>query len=150
MDYSWHLKHWDELSTSELYEVIALRIRVFIIEQNCPYQDADGKDMKSYHLFATDSDGRCVAYLRLVQPGVSYDEWSIGRVATDLSVRQTGLGKVMMGKAVAWLKDQHNNPAVRISAQTYLLRFYEGFGFQRTGKAYMEDNIPHEEMVKGE
>jgi len=149
MEIEWRLKHWDELSTEEVYEVIALRIRVFIIEQNCPYQDADGKDKRSFHLFGLNAAGECVGCLRLVQPGVSYAEWSIGRVATDLSVRQTGVGKVMMGKAMAWLKDRHGNPAVRISAQTYLLRFYEGFGFQRTGKAYMEDNIPHEEMVFG-
>lgn len=147
MNILWHLKHWNELSKEELYEILAVRIRVFVIEQNCPYQDADGKDYNSYHLFAMNDNHECIACLRLVEPGVSYDEWSIGRVATDLRYRQTGLGKEMMSKAMLHFKEHLNNPAVRISAQTYLKQFYKNFGFEETGKAYLEDNIPHIEML---
>lgn len=147
MGIQWQLKHWDSLSTNELYEMLALRIRVFVIEQNCPYQDADGKDKLSHHLFAMDENGECMACLRLVQPGVSYKEWSIGRVTTDIRARRTGLGREMMLQAMEWLRKEQSNPSVRISAQSYLEDFYNSFGFVPTGKAYLEDNIPHLEML---
>ncbi len=147
MEIQWHLKHWDNLSANELYEMLALRIRVFVIEQNCPYQDADGKDKQSYHLFATDENGECLACLRIVKPGVSYKEWSIGRVATDIRTRRSGLGKEMMIQAMDWLRKEQSNPSVRISAQSYLEGFYKSFDFVPTGKAYLEDNIPHLEML---
>lgn len=146
MAIQWMLRSWDELSKEELYEIIALRLRVFVVEQNCPYQDVDGKDRKSWHLFALNEQGECMTYLRILAPGVSYNEWSIGRVATDARVRGTGLGKELMQRAMAWLKSQQGHPSVRISAQSYLLRFYESFGFFATGNSYLEDGIPHDEM----
>jgi ElaA protein len=147
MSIQWYCKDWEELTPNELYEVLALRIRVFVVEQNCPYIETDGKDKKSLHLFALDESGQCVACARLVRPGVSYDEWSIGRVATDESVRRHGVGIELMEKALAFFKDQ-GNPLVRISAQCYLEKFYMKFGFEPIGEPYPEDNIPHIEMLR--
>jgi ElaA protein len=147
MDCIWRLSAWEELSTSELYQCIQLRIKVFVIEQKCPYQDADDKDQHSLHLMGFANDGRLVAYLRIVEPGISYDEWSIGRVVTDPEIRQSGLGKDLMKRALTFLKTEKNNPPVRISAQLYLRRFYASFGFVEIGEPYPEDDIPHIEML---
>jgi ElaA protein len=146
MKLHWKLKDWAELSTDELYEILALRIRVFVIEQNCPYQDADGKDKKSLHLFAMNEHGVCVACLRLVKAGVSYDEWSIGRVVTDADIRKTGAGRKMMHMAMQFFEEKNIN-SVRISAQCYLINFYKSFGFDPVGEEYDEDNIPHIQMI---
>lgn len=146
MNLHWYLKSWEELTSNELYEVLALRIRVFIIEQNCPYQDADGKDKKSLHLFALDQNQVCQACLRLVKPGVSYKEWSIGRVASDQEVRLSGVGKELMRRAMDYFKN-NGNPPIRISAQSYLKKFYEGFGYIKVSEEYLEDDIPHIEML---
>ncbi len=146
MNLQWKLKDWNELTTEELYQLLALRIRVFVIEQNCPYQDADGKDFKSLHLFATDEQGECMACLRLVMPEVSYEEWSIGRVVTDERVRNIGIGRILMQKAMDYFR-QHAIASVRISAQSYLIKFYESFGFVVVSDEYTEDNIPHVEML---
>ncbi len=142
----WHLKSWADLSKEELYACLALRIRVFVIEQQCPYQDADGKDRHSHHLFALSGE-TCVATLRLVHPGVSYPEWSIGRVASDPQHRMTGLGRALMVRAMQWLREEQGNPSVRISAQQYLKKFYEDHGFIQVSEPYLEDNIPHIEML---
>lgn len=146
MNLTWELKDWNELDKNALYEMLALRIKVFVIEQNCPYQDVDGKDKKSLHLYAINEEGQCIACLRMVQPGVSYKEWSIGRVVTDPTTRGTGLGKELMRRAMEYFQ-QHANPTIRISAQSHLQKFYEDFGFERVSEEYMEDEIPHVEMV---
>ncbi len=146
MKLTWRLKDWNELDKEDLYEMLALRIKVFVIEQNCPYQDVDGKDKKSMHLFAKDESGACMACLRLVKPGVSYEEWSIGRVVTDPTTRGTGLGKELMKRAMVFFVEKEN-PPVRISAQSHLQKFYEDFGFERVSEEYLEDDIPHVEMV---
>lgn len=147
MGFQWRIKHWNELTREEVYELIALRTRVFIVEQNCPYLDADGKDKHSYHLFALGKNDECISYLRIVEPGFAYNEWAIGRVCTDLSIRNIGVGKEMMAVAMKWLKEKKGDPAVRLSAQTHLIKFYESFGFISTGKEYLEDGIPHTEMI---
>jgi ElaA protein len=146
MNLRWSLKDWSELTIDELYEILALRIRVFVIEQNCPYQDADGKDRKSLHLFASNPEGECMACLRLVRSGVSYPEWSIGRVVSDLRVRNTGTGRLLMQKAMSYFEG-NNIRDVRISAQCYLTEFYKSFGFVPVGEIYDEDNIPHIQMI---
>lgn len=146
MNLCWSLRDWSELTVDELYELIALRIRVFVVEQNCPYQDADGKDKKSLHLFACNPEGECMACLRLVRAGVSYDEWSIGRVATDMRVRNSGTGRLMMQKAMNYF-EENDITDVRISAQCYLTEFYKSFGFVTVGDIYDEDNIPHIQMI---
>lgn len=146
MKLTWYLKDWSSLDKDDLYEILALRINVFVIEQNCPYQDADGKDKKSSHLYALDEEGHCAAYLRLLPPGVSYDDCSIGRVVTAANTRGTGLGKELMRKAMDYYLT-NGNPAIRISAQAHLQRFYEEFGFHKTNEEYLEDDIPHIEML---
>jgi ElaA protein len=146
MNFTWHLKAWNELTTDELYEILALRIAVFVLEQNCPYQDADGKDKNSLHLFTGDEKGKCRAYLRLVEPGISYEEWSIGRVVTHPDKRGTGLGRELMQTAMKFFEAK-GTPAVRLSAQAHLQKFYEDFGFARVSDEYLEDDIPHIQML---
>jgi ElaA protein len=121
-----------------------------VIEQNCPYQDADGKDLKSLHVQgrltpgpSPSGEGSLVAYTRLVPPGVSYEEPSIGRVITSKEARGTGAGKMLMTKSIEYLKKEFGNTPIRIGAQAYLQKFYEGFGFVKEGDGYLEDGIPH-------
>lgn len=147
MELRWYLKSWNELTPTEVYELLALRIQVFVVEQNCPYQDADGKDYKSHHLFALDEQGKCMACARLVLPGVSYAEWSIGRVVSHSSVRMTGVGRELMNRSMEALQEKFDAGAVRISAQCYLRKFYASFGFEEVSDEYMEDDIPHVEML---
>jgi ElaA protein len=144
---TWSLVSWNELDKLDLYYALQLRAEVFVLEQTCPYQDVDGKDQKSHHLFAKDATGRMVAYARLVAPGVSYDEMSIGRVVTHSSVRRTGVGVTLMEKAIEGLHLIHGEKLIRISAQEYLQKFYENLGFTKVSEAYLEDDIPHIEMT---
>src|ERR1039457_6539164 len=113
---TWSCKHFKSLSNEELYEIFRLRIDVFVVEQNCPYQDADGKDLKSLHVTGKQND-ELIAYARIVLPGVSYTEVSIGRVVTSKAVRRTGAGKILMEKSMEYIKEKFGNVPVRISAQ---------------------------------
>lgn len=147
MSYQWKIKSWEELSAKEVYEILALRASVFVVEQNCAYQDVDGKDLHSLHLFACDENQKPIAYLRMVQPGISYEEWSIGRVVTAHQVRRSGVGKLLMQQAIHFLEKTGCN-SIRISAQCYLEKFYQAFGFVSLGEPYLEDDIPHIEMLR--
>lgn len=147
MDLIWFLEGWETLSRDRWYAVAQLRCEVFVVEQNCPYQDFDGKDLKSHHLWAEAADGRVHACLRIVAPGVSYDEVSIGRVATSAAVRGSGVGKELMQRGMDAVVALYGLVPVRISAQQYLTRFYTSFGFQTVGEPYLEDDIPHIEML---
>jgi len=131
----------------ELHAVYRLRQEVFVVEQGCPYLDADDKDPECHHLFASAPQGGCLACLRLVPPGLSYAEASLGRVATHLSVRGQGLGYEVMRRGLNAAMELFGSTSVRISAQCYLMRFYESFGFKIVGDMYLEDEIPHIEMV---
>jgi ElaA protein len=143
----WQCKAFDDLSPKELHRMLGLRCAVFIIEQNCPYLDPDHKDEKGLHVTGWIGD-EVVATARILPAGVSYEEVSIGRVATAASVRRTGAGKMLMSKTMDYIRDAFGNVPVRISAQSYLQKFYEGYGFIRTEKAeYLEDDIPHVEMI---
>jgi ElaA protein len=146
MNINWHILAWHELSTEMLYAILALRAEVFVVEQNCPYQDVDGKDSRSMHVLGYAEDGALCAYARLVMPGVSYAEWSIGRVVTSPHVRRKGAGEALMHVCMAYFAE-HQVTAVRISAQSYLHDFYNKFGFARVSEEYLEDNIPHMEML---
>jgi ElaA protein len=139
----WHERAFDELSVAELYAILALRSRVFVVEQNCPYLDADGYDAMSRHLWA-EADGAIHAYLRLVPPGVKFAELSIGRVVTAPEARGTGLGRVLMQRGLA----AAGPVPVRIGAQAHLERFYGELGFRRASEPYDEDGIPHIEMLR--
>jgi ElaA protein len=146
MNVNWSCKHFKDLSNKELYQIFRLRLAVFVVEQNCPYQDADGKDLKSLHVTGKQND-ELIAYARIVLPGISYQEVSIGRVVTSKEARRTGAGKILMKKSMECIKKEFGNVPVRISAQSYLQKFYEGFGFKRVSDEYMEDDIPHVEML---
>jgi ElaA protein len=145
---TWKVKHFKELSTWELYAIMQLRLAVFSVEQNCPYQDADDKDQPSFHLTGFDDRGKLVAYARILPPDISYKEVSIGRIVTSKAVRGTGAGKELMKKSMEFIHKEFGKVPVRISAQCYLKKFYSGFGFEIVGEEYIEDNIPHIEMLK--
>lgn len=148
MDIRWVLKDFPELTLQEFYDMMVLRQEVFIVEQDCPYLDADGKDLKSHHLFGWDADNKLVAYLRIVKPGVSYEEASLGRIVSSLSVRRTGVGKLLMEESIKQVKKLYGKVPLRISAQSYLLPFYGKFGFVPVGQEYLEDDIPHTQMYR--
>lgn len=144
----WRVKTFGELSADELYKILQARTEVFIIEQNCIYQDADGGDYKAVHLWA-EENGDILAYCRIFEKGIKYPKASIGRVLTGQSGRGKGLGKQLISFALQILENRFGESAVRISAQDYLLKFYSDFGFEDTGKKYLEDGIPHTEMLRG-
>lgn len=145
--FHWHVSSWNEIKLDQFYALAALRIDVFVIEQNCPYQEFDGKDSASHHLWCTDEQGVVHAVLRIVKPGVSYDEVSIGRVATSAALRGSGLGRELMQRGLKFINEHYGQVPVRISAQAYLTKFYASFGFVSIGTTYLEDDIPHIEML---
>ncbi|MFD1216434.1 GNAT family N-acetyltransferase [Microbulbifer celer] len=141
---------FDQLTSTELYEILRTRQEVFIVEQNCAYQDADEIDQRAWHLTCWDSNAEAptlLAYLRVVMPGEKYSEPSIGRVLTRNSVRGTGVGRELLRLGIQHTQREYPQAAIRISAQLYLKRFYEEFGFEQTSGTYDEDGIPHIEMV---
>jgi ElaA protein len=143
---TWHDKAFDELSVHELYAVLALRSRVFVVEQTCVYLDLDGKDERARHLLGVDEAGTLVAYARIFAPGESYPETAIGRVVTSPEVRKRGHGEELMREAITRATARHGR-SIRIGAQRYLERFYRRLGFVPEGEPYDEDGIPHVEMV---
>lgn len=145
---SWSVKHFNELSVLELYQLLQLRQRVFIVEQNCPYLDADGKDLKAWHVLGHNQQNALVATSRLLPAGVSYAEVSIGRVVTHPSERMNGIGKALMEHSIRHCDAQFGPQPIRIGAQKYLKRFYESFGFKDVGNEYLEDGIPHLIMLR--
>lgn len=147
MKLHWVLEDWKSMPLDRWYRISRLRCAVFVVEQNCPYQDFDEKDFRSHHLWAEDATGEVHAYLRVVAPGVSYNEVSIGRVVTSHTMRGNGLGKELMQRGMAAVSEEYGRVPVRISAQHYLTRFYESFGFISVGEPYLEDDIPHIEML---
>ena len=144
---NWQLKTFDELTVTELYHILQLRCEVFIVEQNCPYLDPDGKDFKSHHLMGS-MDGNLVAHARLVKPGVSYQEVSIGRVVTSPKYRRGGYGIELMNEAISQIEYVYGKVPIRIGAQAYLKKFYESFGFVDLNEPYLEDGIPHLIMLR--
>ncbi len=139
---------FDQLTPRELYDIMALRQEVFIVEQNCPYLDADGKDPHCWHLTGRNDGGKLVCYTRLLPKGLAYDDYiSIGRVVSSPSARGTGAGKILMQRSIELCIHLFGNQPIKIGAQSYLLKFYEGFGFRSTGEEYLEDGIPHTKMI---
>lgn len=145
MDWIW--SRFDELGVDRLYDALALRCRVFILEQG-PYLDPDGLDRKAWHLLGLDSAGVLQAYLRVVDPGQKYAEPSIGRVVTSPEARGSGLGRELVGQGVRRCVGAFPGQGIRISAQAHLERFYGSFGFATVGPPYLEDGIPHLEMLR--
>ncbi len=139
--------HWNDLDTKTLYDIMVLRQEVFVVEQNCPYLDADGKDILSYHVCFYDKE-QLIAYTRLVPKGVSYPSYcSIGRVVNHKKTRGKGIGKVLMEYSIEQCQSFFQDIPIKISAQVYLLDFYTNLGFAETGDRYLEDNIPHCAMI---
>ena len=126
---SWKLKKFDELTNHELYNLLKERTLVFVVEQNCPYLEVDGKDPFSYHLFKEDN-GEIIAYLRILPAGVSYQESSIGRVFIKKEYRGQGIAQELVKKALDFLQNELKETTVKIQAQAYLRKFYSSFGFQ--------------------
>jgi len=140
------LKSFSELSVEDLYKILHLRNEVFIIEQNCIYSDTDFKDQHCHHLMFFNASN-LMAYARIVPPGISFKEASIGRVITHSGARGTGLGKILMRTALDECRKIYGNVPVRIGAQCYATNFYSALGFVESGQEYVEDGIPHIEMV---
>lgn len=143
----WILKKFDELTPGELYAILRLRSEVFVVEQNCVFQDMDNKDQLCYHFMAWQNK-MLAGYTRLVPPGVAYALPSIGRVVISPASRSTGMGKLVMEKSMEELFRLFGKTPVRIGAQLYLKGFYESFGFLQTGDIYDEDGIDHIEMTR--
>lgn len=145
---TWQCKTFSELSNEELYKILQLRNEVFVVEQNCPYQDCDNKDLKAHHLTAWE-DGQLLAYTRLLPAGIPYELGaSIGRVLTSSKARGKNLGKELMKKSIEKIYEMYGEITIIIGAQLYLRRFYESFSFVQNGEPYLEDNIPHITMEK--
>ncbi len=140
------IKSFEELTLMELYDILTLRQRVFIVEQQCPYQDCDGKDAASYHLLLRNDSGQLLAYARIVPAGITYPEVSIGRVVSAPEIRGQGLGKQVMAAAMNFIRQTYGRVPVRIGAQSYLISFYKSFGFIPL-EDYLQDGIPHTVML---
>ena len=144
------IKQYSDLTLDELYELLQFRQEVFVVEQNCPYLDADGKkDKLSWHIWLTDENGQMISYCRILPEGVSYPGYvAIGRVISRTDQRGTGAGRKIMEDAIQWIEETWPGQPIKISAQCYLDRFYKALGFVSTGENYLEDDIPHQAMIR--
>ena len=141
------VKTFEELSTHELYDILQLRSEVFVVEQDCVYQDLDGKDTKALHIIGK-KEGKIVAYTRCFKPGIYFEEASIGRVVVDSEERKYRYGSDVMKASVKAIKNHYDTETIKLSAQTYLKKFYNSHGFIEIGEEYLEDSIPHIAMIK--
>lgn len=142
------VKTFSEINTEELYDILQLRSEVFVVEQDCVYQDMDGKDQKALHVIGK-NNGKVVAYTRVFKSGDYFNMASIGRVVVKETERKYGLGVKIMNASVKAIQDRLNEDKIHLSAQTYLMKFYNSLGFVEVGEEYLEDGIPHIGMVKG-
>ena len=140
------LKEFTELTTAELYEILKLRAEVFVVEQNCPYQDLDDKDQSSYHLFLEDN-GQIIAVLRILPENIAYKEMAIGRLIVKKSYRGKGISRKMMVRAMEFITEDLGKEKIRLSGQAYLNDFYQSLGFEKVSEMYLEDGIEHFEFL---
>ena len=140
------IKRFEKLTTNELYEILKIRTKVFVVEQKCIYQDLDDKDKTSYHIICYDND-KIVGYLRIIDKNISYNEIAIGRVLTAIEYRRKGIATNLMKEAMTFIENKLKEKTIKISAQEYLIKFYENLGFKAIGEKYLEDDIPHVEMI---
>ncbi len=145
-DITWYCKAFHDLTVQELYAILQQRSEVFVVEQNCVYQDADNKDAVSFHLTGWQND-KLVACCRLIPPGIAFTEASIGRVLTATSARKNGTGRALMQRAITETLHLFNVDQIMIGAQLYLKEFYNSLGFVQKSGTYLEDNIPHIHML---
>jgi len=143
---AWNCKKFNELTPQELYSILQLRNEVFVVEQNCVFQDADNKDQYAHHLMGW-QEGKLIAYTRILPAGISYAESSIGRIVTSPAARGKGIGRDLLHRSIAMLYMLHGKRVIRIGAQLYLKEFYESFGFRQASDIYLEDGIQHIEML---
>lgn len=147
-DILFHCRSFDQLSPAALYAIWQLRNQVFIVEQQCAYLDADDKDQQAYHLMGyVATENRLIAYTRLLPPGSRFQEMSIGRVVVHPDYRSKGLGTLLMQKSIATIQLLYGEGPIRIGAQQYLESFYQSLGFVTCSATYLEDGIPHVEMI---
>lgn len=139
-------KKFNKLTLEELYEILKLRSEVFVVEQKCIYNDIDGKDLTSSHIMIKEN-GKIKAYLRALQPGVSYEDASLGRVLVSPDARGKGYAKVIVVKGVEYILNNFNTTKITIGAQEYLKNFYSEIGFKPISEVYDEDGIPHLDMT---
>ena len=140
---------FDQLNLYQLYDIMVLRQEVFVVEQNCPYLDADGNDQKSRHLIGYSDDGELLAYARLLPKGMSYENYhSIGRVVTSSKARGKGYGRPLMQQAITASQQYFGDGTIKISAQAHLEKYYVSLGFKIVGEGYLEDGIPHIGMIR--
>jgi ElaA protein len=144
----WLTKAFDRLTVNELYDVMQLRSGVFVVEQQCCYQDADGVDKSCVHLLGRLPSGQLACCLRIVPPGHKYAEASIGRVVVSSDCRGYGIGRSLMTRGIQITEDEYPALGIRLAAQKYLERFYQSLGFTKTSDDYLEDGIPHLEMYR--
>lgn len=147
----WQWSSFAELTNSEVYEVLALRQQVFVLEQQCLYNDFDGLDQGAHHLLGwrmVDGRRELAAYLRCLAPGAKYEEMSLGRVLTSQAARRSGIGRELLAQGIALAERAHPGHDIRIGAQQYLERFYQGFGFETVSEPYDEDGIMHIDMLR--
>lgn len=142
------IKTFQELELDELYKILQLRSEVFVVEQDCVYQDIDGKDSKAIHVMGFKGD-ELVAYTRCFKPGYYFEEASIGRVVVNSKYRKYGFGHDIIKASMDLIENKFHTKNIKLSAQTYLTRFYESHGFVQFGEGYLEDGIPHIAMIKG-
>ena len=138
-------KTFKELSLDDLYAILNLRQKVFVLEQDCPYIDADYSDQDAFHLLAYE-DNDLIAYLRAFKPGIKYEGSSLGRIVTEINSRGLGIGKKIIIEGVKFLKKEYPNNEIVISAQHRLKEFYIDLGFTPRGEVYLEDDIDHIQM----
>lgn len=146
MNYTYQIKTFEELTTTELYDLLRLRSEVFVVEQNCIFLDLDDKDQACHHLLLHQED-QLAAYVRIVPAGVTFEEVSIGRVVTSPATRGTGLGRVVMELGIKACQELFGNVPIKIGAQCYATKFYNSLGFQEIGEVYDEDGIDHIHMI---
>ena len=142
----WVLKKFGELTLDELYSILELRSKVFIVEQNCIYNDPDGRDQLAWHVLGTEED-QLIAYSRILPPGAVYTDPVIGRVVTSPLKRKSGIGRELMNRSIKHCEDLFGKTCIRLSAQAYLKKFYESLGFSAIGDEYLDDGIPHIKMT---
>ncbi len=148
MDINFETKHFKELTTVDLYKILRLRAEVFVVEQDCVYQDIDNKDQKALHVIGY-KQNEVVAYTRIFNQGDYFENASIGRVVVAKNERQYGYGHILIKESIKAIENHFETTQIKISAQTYLKRFYETHGFKQTGEEYLEDGIPHIAMIYG-
>ncbi len=141
------VKKFEELRLHELYEVLQLRSEVFVVEQDCVYQDIDGKDEKALHVLGYEEE-KLVAYTRIFPPGIYFKEAAIGRVVVRESDRKNKFGHEILKASIEAIENNFQTRNIKLSAQTYLTKFYESHGFTKTGEGYLEDGIPHIAMIR--